>query len=68
MAEDKKLARFLASPSEDDDTVKITIHAEDGTEFTVTASSEQVEDMIDTLDLLFAEDEDAEDDSPAHPS
>ena len=57
MADAKKLARFLAVPAEDDDMVQLTLEAEDGTTFAINASAEQVEDIIDTLDMLFGDDD-----------
>ncbi|MDX6806841.1 hypothetical protein [Terrihabitans rhizophilus] len=57
MTAPKTLARFLAVPSEDDDNVQLTIEAEDGSTFSVNATAEQVEDIIDTLDMLFGEDD-----------
>jgi hypothetical protein len=57
MTAPKTLARFLAVPSEDDDSVQLTIEAEDGATFSVNATAEQVEDIIDTLDMLFGEDD-----------
>lgn len=57
MPDAKKLARFLAVPNEDDDTVLLTLESEDGTTTTLTATAEQVEDIIDTLDMLFGEDD-----------
>jgi hypothetical protein len=57
MSNPKTLARFLAVPSEEDDVVLLTIEAEDGTTFQINATAEQVEDIIDTLDMLFGEDD-----------
>jgi hypothetical protein len=57
MTDAKKLARFLAVPGEDDDTVLLTLEAEDGTTYALNASAEQVEDIIDTLDMLFGDDD-----------
>ncbi|MGQ4275179.1 hypothetical protein [Terrihabitans sp. B22-R8] len=59
MPDAKNLARFLAVPADDeDDAVLLTIEAEDGTNVSFKASAEQVEDIIDTLDMLFGDDED----------
>jgi hypothetical protein len=57
MAQTKKLARILASPS--DDGALLTIEAEGGGTFEVEATFEQLELVADTLDEILSANDDA---------
>lgn len=53
MADPKKLARFLVSPSPDGGDPEILIELEDGFRLTLTAGFAQIEDMADDLDDIL---------------